>query len=319
MSVPAELDVALTDACGQTPSFFCEAAWNVTHNRLLARAADWLVMKPLLSLLILAIAALVNKWLRRIVTSMIVRFTNREQFAVSAMSKIGKGKPSSLSVVDPRLAKRTSTLTAVGRAAVSWLVWTVAALTVLGVFGIDLGPLLAGVGIAGIALGLGAQSLVRDCISGFFVIMEDQFGVGDEVDLGAAVGIVESITLRCTTVRGDDGTLWSVPNGSILRVGNQSKVWSKALLDVTIWYDADTDRAIELLKTTSAEVCARPEMQSIVLEPPQVLGVERLTNDGVVLRVVVKTEPGRQWELMRDLRSAIKDAFYGSDIVMVRR
>jgi moderate conductance mechanosensitive channel len=318
MSIPTELDVGLTDACGQAPSFFCEAAWNLTHNRLLSRGADWLVMKPLLSLLIVGIAALVNKWLRRLVTNVIVRFTNRDQFAVSAMSKIGM-TPASLSVVDPRLAKRTSTLTAVGRAVVSWVVWTVAALTVLGLFGIQLGPLLAGVGIAGIALGLGAQSLVRDFISGFFVIMEDQFGVGDEVDLGPAIGTVESITLRCTTVRGEDGTLWSVPNGSIVRVGNQSKVWSKALLDVTIWYDADTDRAIELLKTTSAEVCARPEMQSIVLEPPVVLGVERLTNDGVVLRVVVKTAPGRQWELMRDLRSAIKDAFYGSDIVMVRR
>jgi moderate conductance mechanosensitive channel len=319
MTIPAELDVELTDACGQTPSFFCEAAWNLTHNRLLARAADWVVMKPILALVILGITALVNKWLRRLVTKLIVRFTNREQLAVSALSKIGVGTPSSLTVVDPRLARRTSTLTAVSRAVVSTLVWTVGILLVVGVFGIDLGPLLAGVGIAGIAVGLGAQSLVRDCIAGFFVIMEDQFGVGDEVDLGQAVGTVETITLRCTTVRGVDGTLWSVPNGSILRVGNQSKLWSKALLDITIWYDADIDRALELLKETAAEVCARPEVQPIVLEPPEVQGVERLTNEGVVLRVVVKTAPGRQWELMRDLRSAIKEAFYGSDIVMVRR
>ena len=319
MTIPAELDVALTDACGQTPSFFCEGAWNLTHNRMLARGADWFVTKPIVALVILGITALLNKWLRRLVTKLIVRFTNREQFAVSALSKIGVSSPSSLTVVDPRLARRTSTLTTVGRAVVSSLVWTVGTLMVLGVFGIELGPLLAGVGIAGIAVGLGAQSLVRDCIAGFFVIMEDQFGVGDEVDLGPAVGTVESVTLRCTTVRGLDGTLWSVPNGSILRVGNQSKLWSKALLDVTIWYDADIDRALELLRTTSAEVCARPEIEPIVLEPPEVLGVERLTNDGVVLRVVVKTVPGRQWELMRDLRSAIKDAFYGSDIVMVRR
>ena len=110
-----------------------------------------------------------------------------------------------------------------------------------------------------------------------------------------------------------------MPNGSIVRVGNQSKVWSKALLDITIWYDADVDRATELLRVTAAEVCARPQIQPIVLDPPEVLGVERLTNDGVVLRVVVKTLPGRQWELMRDLRSAIKEAFYASDIVMVRR
>jgi small conductance mechanosensitive channel len=319
MSIPAELDVALTDACGQSPTLSCEAMWNWTHSRLLARGADWVVTKPLLALLIVGIATIVNKVLRRVVTKAITRFTNREQFAVSALSRIGMGAPPSLSVVDPRLAKRTSTLTAVGRAAVSWLVWTVAALLVIGAFGIELGPLLAGVGIVGIAVGLGAQTLVRDFIAGFFMIMEDQFGVGDEVDLGQAVGVVESVTLRCTTVRGDDGTLWSVPNGSIVRVGNQSKLWSKALLDITIWYDADVDRATELLRSTATEVCARPELQSIVLEAPEVLGVERLTNDGVVLRVVVKTAPGRQWELMRALRSAIKEAFYASDIVMVRR
>ena len=319
MTTPTELDVTLTDACGQTPSFFCEGAWNLTHNRLVARAAEWLVMKPVLALAILGITALINRWLRRLVTRLIVRFTNRDQLAVSALSKIGVDKSSQVTVVDPRLARRTSTLTAVSCAVVSSLVWTIGTLLVLGVFGIDLGPLLAGVGIAGIAVGLGAQSLVRDCIAGFFVIMEDQFGVGDEVDLGPAIGTVESITLRCTTLRGVDGTLWTVPNGSIQRVGNQSKLWSKALLDITIWYDADIDRALELLRTTSAEVCDRPDIQPIVLEPPEVLGVERLTNDGVVLRVVVKTAPGRQWELMRELRSAIKEAFYGSDIVMVRR
>jgi small conductance mechanosensitive channel len=151
-------DVTLTDACGQTPSFFCEGAWNLTHNRLVARAADWLVMKPVLALVILGITALINKWLRRLVTRLIVRFTNRDQLAVSALSKIGVGKPSSVTVVDPRLARRTSTLTAVSRAVVSTLVWTIGTLLVLGVFGIDLGPLLAGVGIAGIAVGLGRRA-----------------------------------------------------------------------------------------------------------------------------------------------------------------
>ena len=190
MSVPTELDAALVDACGQTPSIFCEATWNLTHNRFLSRAADWLVTKPILALIIIGITALLNKWLRRLVTQAIIRFTNREQLAVSALSKIGVDAPSSLSVVDPRLARRTSTLTAVSRAVVSSLLWTISTLLVIGLFGIQLGPLLAGVGIAGVAVGLGAQSLVRDCIAGFFVIMEDQFGVGDDVDLGLAVGVI---------------------------------------------------------------------------------------------------------------------------------
>ena len=150
---------------------------------------------------------------------------------------------------------------------------------------------------------------MKDCIAGFFIILEDQFGVGDEADLGHATGIVEAVTLRSTSLRGGDGTFWTIPNGAIVRVGNQSKLWSKAVLDMTIWYEADVDQALAVMQQVTAQVCALPEFEATVLDPPTVLGVERLTTDGMVLRVVVRTAPGAQWKLMRVLRSALKSAF----------
>ncbi len=132
---------------------------------------------------------------------------------------------------------------------------------VLGVFNLNLAPLIAGAGIAAVAVGLGAQSLVKDCIAGFFIILEDQFGVGDETDLGQATGTVEAVTLRSTSLRGGDGTLWSIPNGAIVRVGNQSKLWSKAVLDVTVWYAADVDEALVLMQRVATEVCAPPRVR----------------------------------------------------------
>ena len=173
---------------------------------------------------------------------------------------------------------------------------------------------LAGAGIAGVAVGFGAQSLVKDCIAGFFVILEDQFGVGDEVDLGLASGTVESITLRSTTLRGADGSVWSVPNGSIARVGNQSKVWSAAVLDVTVWHDASVDTVSAVLGAVAADVCARDEFRDVVQVAPTVLGVERLAADGVTLRVSARVAPGTAPRLMRAWRAELKPALEAAGV-----
>ncbi len=311
-----QVDAGLVDACGDTPSWFCEATWKLTHNQLLSRAVEWFVAKPLLALIILLITGLVDRWLRRLVTKVVMRVADRERLAATALETVGVGAPHSFKVTDPRTAKRTATLASVARAGVSCLVWTIGVLTTLGVFNFNLGPLLAGAGVAGIAVGLGGQNLVKDCIAGFFIIIEDQFGVGDEADLGLAAGTIESTTLRSTALRSGDGTLWHIPNGAIARVGNQSKLWSNAVLDVTIWYEADVDSAAAQMNEVATEVCARPEMAAVVLNPPQVLGVERLTADGVVLRLVVRTKPGAHIALMRALRSALKTAFESSGVAL---
>jgi small-conductance mechanosensitive channel len=305
----ATIDEDLADACGESPSWFCEAGWNLTHNRMVARAADWFVTRPLVALVVLLVAWLLARSLRRAVTAFVHRLSSSRQLASGALQRIGVDRSKAPTMVDPREESRARTLAAVARACVSWFVWVIAVLVVLGLFRINLGPLLAGAGIAGIAIGFGAQALVKDCISGFFMLLEDQCGVGDEVDLSADVsGTVESITLRMTAVRGADGTLWNVPNGTILRVGNKSRNWSQGLIDITVENDADVDAAIAAIERGLSNAAEVPVVADVLLSPPTVLGVERIDTTGTVIRVAVRTLPGRQWAAMRELRQSIRTA-----------
>jgi small conductance mechanosensitive channel len=196
----------------------------------------------------------------------------------------------------------------VARATVSAFIWSIATLMVLGLFKINLGPLLAGAGIAGIAVGLGAQSLVRDCIAGFFMLLEDQCGVGDEIDTGVVAGTVESLTLRLTQVRASDGTLWSLANGTIARVGNKNRNWSQGTVDILVGHDVDLDLAIQLCHTAALEACAQPSVAEVILDEPRILGVERIDVNGTVVRVAVRTLPGKQGPVLREIRLAVKRA-----------
>jgi small-conductance mechanosensitive channel len=263
---------------------------------------------------VLLVAWLLNRYLRRVVTVFVTRLTTGRQLANEALQKIGVDRPAETMRINARDRGRAETLAAVSRASVSWFVWSMAVLVVLGIFNIDLAPLLAGAGIAGIALGFGAQTLVRDCISGFFILLEDQCGVGDEVDLGEAVGTVESLTLRMTSVRGVDGTLWNVPNGVIQRVGNRTRSWSQGVVDITIWFDGDIDDALAAVHEGIAVAIEVPELAEVLLQPPTVLGVERLDASGTVLRVTVRTKPGKQWAAMREVRLAIRRSLVEHDI-----
>jgi small conductance mechanosensitive channel len=312
--VLAALDPALIDACGERPSWFCEVAWNITGSGVFARAVDWFVTRPLVAALILLVAGLINRWLRRAVTGLTTRIITRDELASAALERIGITPPETLHANRERAVARASTLSSVLRAVVSSLVWTIATLMVLGVFNIELGPLLAGAGIAGIAVGLGAQSLVRDCIAGFFILLEDQFGVGDTVDVGPAVGTVEALTLRATTVRGADGTQWSVPNGSILRVGNRSRAWARVAVDVTVAAEADVDQARAVLLETANRVCADDAHARSVIAAPVVQPVERVTADGTVLRVSLRTRPEAQATVLAALRSAARGDLTAADI-----
>ena len=147
------------------------------------------------------------------------------------------------------------------------------------------------------------------------ILIEDQFGIGDQVDLGAASGTVERISLRTTVLRGADGTVWHVPNGEVRRVGNQSKLWSMAVVDVDIPVDADLTAARDHLLAAANRLCEQPDYIADVLERPRVLGVESVRADGVTLRLVVKSTPGRQWALQRALREAIKQELDAHGIV----
>ena len=205
-----------------------------------------------------------------------------------------------------RAEQRIDALSSVLRSVLSFVIWATAALMCLGEVRIDLGPLLAGAGVLGVALGFGSQSLVRDFLSGMFILVEDQFGVGDIVDVGEASGTVEAVSLRTTRLRAIDGTVWHVPNGQINRVGNMSQHWSRALLDIEVAYDTVVEHARSVIKRVADKVWSEDDG---VLEEPELWGVEQLGANGVMLRLVVKTTPSQQWRVSRELRERIKVAF----------
>ncbi len=215
-----------------------------------------------------------------------------------------------------RRQQRAETIGAVVRSVVSIVIWSIAVLTILETLGVNLGPLIAGAGIAGIALGFGAQSLVKDFLSGMFMLMEDQYGVGDVIDVGVATGTVEGVSLRTTRLRDVDGVVWHVPNGTILRVGNKSQQWSRAVVDVPVTFQADTSAATEVIRGVAEEVWHDADFASTIIAEPSVLGVESLEPGRIIIRVVVRTRPQEQWRVERELRKRIKAALDEAGIAL---
>ena len=299
-------DGTLADACGEEPKGLCEWVWERSSNETLAGLADWVIGRPLTAVLILLVAWIVAKVVRRIVRKAIfkVMVVDRDA-ATRALQRVGVAKDA-VTIDDPRRTARATSIATVVTSTCTVAIWVIATLLVLGEIGIDLAPLIAGAGIAGIALGFGAQNLVKDCVAGLFMLIEDQYGIGDSVDLGVASGAVQRISLRTTVARGQDGTLWHVPNGEIRRVGNRSKVYSVALLDVHVAYDADLGLTRQVLHDVATAVCESEDYAGDVLAAPELLGVEEIAVDGVTLRLLVRTGPGAQFRVQRALREAIK-------------
>jgi moderate conductance mechanosensitive channel len=207
--------------------------------------------------------------------------------------------------------QRTATLTQAITYLIRIVVWTLTILVLLGEFDVNLGPLIAGAGIVGVALGFGAQSLVRDFLSGFFILLEDQFGVGDiiEVSVGGeqVTGKVEKVSLRTTDVRAFDGTRHTIPNGNILMVGNRSRGWARVIVDVSVAYTEDIDRVRGVLEELFQELRDEPDLQTSFFSGPEVLGVEGVGEKDVVLRVTAEVRPTRKGSLERLLRQRIKE------------
>ena len=180
-----------------------------------------------------------------------------------------------------------------------------AVLMLLGTFGVDITPLLASAGVAGLAISLGAQSLIKDLIGGVLIIIENQYAVGDSIVVDTASGEVERITLRTTQVRSRDGDLHIVPNGEVRILTNQTKGWSRAVVEVGVAYEEDLERALDVLRASGEAFAQDPAFAKRLLEPPRVMGPMGLGDAAVILRIEVKTEPGKQWEVGRELRRRI--------------
>jgi small conductance mechanosensitive channel len=287
-----------------------------THNDLLSRFADVVVGRALAILLILLIAVVARALLHRLINRLV-------QGAASGPSRIPRvlrtRAPSGLRqiaapLLSERRLQRANTVGSVLRSITSLMVLAIAAFMIMSEFGLDLAPILASAGIVGVAIGFGAQNLVRDFLSGMFMLLEDQYGVGDVVDVGVATGTVEAVGLRITTLRDVRGTVWHVRNGEIQRVGNKSQGYAVAVVDLPLAHHADIPQAIEIAKSVASRVAETEEVSRQLLEPPEVLGVETVSLEGVTIRVTAKTQPGQQWLVQRALNAAITDAFEAAEL-----
>jgi small-conductance mechanosensitive channel len=197
------------------------------------------------------------------------------------------------------------TLAQILRWGVDILVVGSALMMLLGTLGVDITPLLASVGVAGLAVSLGAQTLIKDLIGGLLILVENQYAVGDTIQVGNVSGQVERLTLRATHIRGINGHLHVVPNGEVRIVANQTKEWSRALVDVGVAYEEDPDRALRVLEGAAEAFAQDPAFGPQLLEPPQVMGPISLGDWAFTVRVMVKTQPGKQWVVARELRKRI--------------
>lgn len=288
----------------------CQWFLERTGNEIIATFFGVLIPDILRTLLILAVAWFLARVTGRAIRRVVRRMVEANGRGLGNLRR--RVRIASTQSLDPaRAAMRTETLGTVLRSLASITIWTLAIFLALGslnTLAINLGPLIAGASIVGVALGFGSQTLVKDFLTGIFMLMEDQYGVGDIVDVGPATGVVEGITLRSTRLRDVEGVLWHVPHGEIARVGNLSQQWSRSLIDVEVAYSTDLAHAMEVIKRTADSLWHDPEWQASILEEPEVWGVEDLAESGVVLRMVVKTLPAKQWAVSRELRLRIKAA-----------
>lgn len=280
----------------------------------------WFVGVPLRVILIVAIGSIALALLRRVIRRVTDHIADGTPTLRSTRLKglgqteVGSALLRANPLANARRAARARTIGSVLRSAANIIIGTTVVLMVLAELGLNIGPFLASAGIAGVALGFGAQSLVKDFLSGTFMLLEDQYGVGDVVDFGEVVGTVEEVALRVTKVRAGDGTLWYVRNGEILRTGNLTQEWGRAVVEVRVAYWADVAQVRSVLLQAAEGVRADPVLGASVTEAPEVLGIEELTAEAMLLKVQMKTQAAMQWEVGRALRAAVRDALDDAQI-----
>jgi moderate conductance mechanosensitive channel len=304
--------LSLNDPCSDGESI-CHFVYTETGNTAAANVSDWLVGLPL-ALLGIALLGMVIRWaLHRLIDRVVSRaatgmLPDRLSRAVSG-GRVGTALNLHEAAGSTRRVQRAQTMGTLLKSIVTGIVLAIVVTMMLGEIGVNIAPIIASAGILGLALGFGAQSLVSDFLSGIFMIFEDQYGVGDVVDLGEASGTVEAVSLRVTRLRDVNGTVWYVRNGEILRVGNMSQNWARTVLDVTVGYAEDLVQVRRVLQEVAHDLWDDEDFRGLVIEEPEVWGVESLGVDGVMVRVTLKTAPLEQWAVAREMRQRIKARF----------
>lgn len=293
-----------------------------TKNWSWEAVGAWFLDAPLKIVLIVLIAVVTRWLLHRSISTLVTSLVARKQSTTDS---------GSIAVIDPiptmelpvvkrgvrraarvltnsglvdteRQRQRVTTLGSVLRSISSVVVWSIAGLMIGSELGLNMAPVLASAGVGGVALGFGAQSLVKDFLSGMFMILEDQYGVGDIVDTGDVVGTVEEVTLRVTRLRDLNGIVWYVRNGEIVRVANRSQGWQSAVIDFPVAIDEDPEKVIAVLKKVVEGMDLDPKWRTSLLEEPQVVGVESMSGGTMVIRVLIKCAPNKHWAVQRDIR-----------------
>jgi small-conductance mechanosensitive channel len=292
----------------------CSRVYDLTGSQWFASSSYVILIKPLRIAAIILIAMIARWVLHRAIARLAASTTRASMPALlKPLKERRQSKAEEAEFIPERRRQRAQAIASVLRSFVSAVIFTMAALLVMAELGFDLGPLLASAGIVGVALGFGAQSLVKDLIAGLFMLLEDQYGVGDTVDLGEATGVVETVGLRITTVRDGSGVLWYIRNGEIVRVGNKSQGWSMVVIDIPIGF-VSSERAIAVLREAAQRVADEPQHATEFLEPPDVVGVEQLTLDGAVIRTIAKTTADGRTAVQRELRRALTEALEDSGL-----
>jgi moderate conductance mechanosensitive channel len=275
-----------------------------------------LVGVPLRVVVIILGAALARFVVHRLVDRYVRKANDRHENRFSLLGPVGGVLANATGYGNARHEQRVATAATIVKSTVSVLIIGTALLMILELFGIPLGPLLASAGVAGLAIGFGAQSLVKDTLSGLFMIVEDQYGVGDVIDTGTVVGTVEEVTLRITRLRDGDGVVWYIRNGEILRLGNRSQGWSVAVVDVQLAYTDDIVRVTGIMTAAVEDLAEHEDWSDVLMEKPHVTGIEAMTQGLVTLRVTAQVRANERDGVQREIRSRLKAAFDANDVHM---
>ena len=275
---------------------------------------QWLLTDGLRILVTIVLAALAIAVLHRLIDRVVATMTSKSARRLAESGRAGRVLASATGMANERQRQRVETVGSLLRSIVTFVVVTLAVLTIMALLGIPLGPLLASAGVAGVALGIGAQSLVKDFLSGIFMMIEDQYGVGDVIDTGEAIGTVEEVTLRITRLRDANGNTWYVRNGEIIRVGNRSQGYSTAIVDMPVSYAESVERVVGVIRDTATAMGQDPDWADKFVEEPQVLGVESIVGMTMTIRTIAQCVPGENFAVQREMRERLKAALDAAEV-----
>jgi small-conductance mechanosensitive channel len=280
------------------------------QDSVIEKITEYLSSVPIQVIFILLFALVLNAIVRIAISRFVKGAIKRANDKAPQFKKVADNTAElSAMVMQQRTVQRVKAIGQLFSSTATIVIWTVAIMSALSVLGINVAPLLASAGVAGVALGFGAQTLIKDFLAGIFIILEDQYGVGDVVDLGPAIGTVEEVDLRVTRLRDMSGVVWYVRNGEILRVANRSQGWTVAVVDVPIAYDEDLEKIRVIIERVGKEMVDDPAFSGMLLDAPQYAGVEQVSGDAVFVRITAKTAPDKPMQSAREIREKLKVAF----------